>query len=141
MRQSFLKRWVITGTSLLEVATVLAILSIVSAISLPSSLNLIKHIRLQNAIHQINSDLIKAKSYAIAHNHDVIVNFQTSSYDIIEDSKIIFTTKLADYFPNVFVTTTNLTFNPTGASTDDTVKVYWDEDKHKVSLRTTISKN
>ncbi|WP_136807419.1 GspH/FimT family pseudopilin [Desulfosediminicola flagellatus] len=69
------KQQVIAGFSLVELAVVMALIGILSAIAIPNIMGWMPGIRLRDSSHQLLSDFYMAKSEAIKRNRNVVVAF------------------------------------------------------------------
>lgn len=87
-----------TGFSFVELMVVLALISVLSAIALPSLLGGLSEKRLKSAARNLYADLQKARLLAVKGNKNVTVSFNSSSGEYFyPNGNQTITVKLTDY--------------------------------------------
>ncbi len=74
------------GLTLLEILIVMAIMGIIAAMSIPSMSNFVRKNRIENQTRRIHSDLMNARTRALATNRTHCLVFQTNNYQVISDT-------------------------------------------------------
>ncbi|CAK8712433.1 hypothetical protein KKHLCK_01450 [Candidatus Electrothrix laxa] len=88
MNQDACRRKVVQGFSLVELMLVIALLGVVSAISIPAFLRSLPEYRLRNAARNLYTDLQKARLLAVKENRKVTVRFnEAGEYYYIDNNE------------------------------------------------------
>ncbi|MDU9048036.1 MAG: prepilin-type N-terminal cleavage/methylation domain-containing protein [Candidatus Electrothrix sp. Rat3] len=89
MKQDVCRRKVVQGFSLVELMLVIALLGVLSAISIPVFVRSLPEYRLKNATRNLYADLQKARLLAVKKNMKMVVRFHEAEgfYYIDEDKK------------------------------------------------------
>ena len=74
-----------SGFTALELATVIAIVAVIAALTMPPYLKWLRAHRLRGAVINLTADLEMAKIRAIRENRFVVVQFDTDNYKIFVD--------------------------------------------------------